>query len=891
MEARVPVNYTRAVITERIREQTAEMQQRLCAQLAVSQPGGEIFEAHGLGEQRSAFYDGLFSELAPALGPQAIAAVGSYGRRTLALWSDIDIRILVDNMRGGGAEESEALARSLLYPLWDAGLSVGHQVATVEMLLEAAGSDLPTLTSLLDWRYVAGSEEASHRLVTEARRRIFAEGSLEAVMSRLEREREGRHARFGGSVYLLEPDIRNGAGGLRDCAIIGWASKARWGVDDLESMVRVGALLSKEADELARATTMRQRIRNLLHADAGRRADRLTYDAQEAFSERLGFGEGSTGVERMMSEYYRTAAMVTSLLDAVLVRATPVLARRKPAEENLGEGVRSFAGAVTFEDSKVLAADPDLALRLVERAVERKMPLLSYAREFIRRAAGDPAWCAALRADRNAADRFVRLLLSPAGAPLKAGSVARELQELGLLLAMVPEFAPVVGRVHHDTYHVYTVDVHSVAAVDRLHALSRGELVEPSPLASRLAVEVGPSKVLYLATLLHDVGKSIGRRDHSERGAELSALILERLGFSAEERADVASLILHHLRMYQVATRRDLSDPQTVEDFVAVVENARMLRHLYLLTVADVSTTSPTSMSAWKASMLDELFTETDASLRGRPMVDLMREKAIDALRALALARGLDAERCIRFVESMRRRYPISHPPEALLEHATLVERAGDGWAVEVCVSDRHPDTLEVRVVAADAPGLLYQVAAALAACRLAVQMAEVHSRQTEHGHEQAVDFFWVRFPSVDPQEVERARRRLTNVLGDLFAGRVLAADLVSGIASPTHAKRLPAVPGRVNVDHRASARYTVLEISTEDRPGLLFTIAELLFRLGLNIHLAKISTEGARAADVFYVSERDGQKLDPEARSREVLSEIRKHVIASVPRGVEETL
>ena len=531
----------------------------------------------------------------------ALAGVGSYGRGAVALKSDLDVRLVAQK-----AGTAAAVAEALLYPLWDTGVAIGHQVVTVDEVVDAARDDLPTATSLLDFRHVAGDRALEAALRRRCEETIFAHSELLRFLARLEAEVTQRHERFGGSVYLLEPDVKNGEGGLRDLDLVRWAAKARFGVGSPEELVRVGAVVPREAAEILDASETLWRVRNLLHAHAGRRSDRLTFDEQEAIAPALGFGEGPDGVERMMSAYYRAARTISRSLETMMARATPVLSRRKPRDEDLGRGVRLFDGSVTLGEPEGLAKDPALALRLVSAAVDRGVPLFPWARDAIGRASADPSFCADLRQSPEAAARFVELVSSCKESALRAGSVRRELHATGLLLAMIPEFSPVVGRVHHDTYHVYTVDVHSVAAADRLAELVRGEHAAGFPVACRVAAEAARPRVLFFATLLHDVGKAIGGTDHSQRGAEMAVPILARLCFSPEDVEEACHLIRKHLVMYHVATRRDLDDPETLLELARDVHGREGLRDLYLLTVADLSTTSPTSMTSWKARMLDE---------------------------------------------------------------------------------------------------------------------------------------------------------------------------------------------------------------------------------------------------------------------------------------------
>jgi [protein-PII] uridylyltransferase len=862
-----------------------------------------------LGRRRTAMLDELVVRMFVAAvaktgvtEPIALAAVGSYGRGAVALRSDIDVRLVTKD--GHRRREAAAqVADALLYPLWDAGLSVGHQVTSQSEVLELAQTDLATATSLLDLRVIAGDASLVKDLVDRAYLGLFSEGELGRFVDRLEEEASARHARFGESLYLLEPEVKSGAGGLRDIDIARWAARARYrvGADPWQELVRLGVIVPREAQEMARAEELLWRVRNRLHAHAGRKSDRLTFDQQETIAIELGYarkpssppGEDedadaieaapssaspearAEAAERFMQEYFGHARIVSRSREALLLRAKPPKRRGKPVESDLGNGVRLFDGQVTV-DSHALLDDPALALRVYDACIRQRAPVLPFARDLIARFAADPTWAARLRASREAARLFLSLLCTVPEAPLKRGSVVGELHEVGLLLAMIPEFQPVTGRVHHDVYHVYTVDVHSVAAVDCLRAICRGDLAHERPLASRLAAELARPIPLFVATLLHDVGKgypdaSGSRKNHSVSGAELCDTILPRLGVTGEDAAEIRSLVLGHLAMYHVATRRDLDDPTTVRDFVPQVHGREGLRNLYLLTVADITTTSPTAMTSWKARMLDELYFAADAHLTGRS--DTHDAARIEKLRAAALSAwtGRKAE-VGAFLQTMPERYILSHAPESIVAHARVaLERTGPVHAA--LVPSRHPEVSELCVVAEDAPGLLAKIAAAITAARLEVLGAQVYSRNLRaagraHEMTEAVDLFWVR------GHVEQAMPRLLRDLDALCSRKMTADELIKerlGTGSPWRERPSPAVLSEVVVDDRASPNHTVVEVFAKDRPGLLYSLARGLHGLGLSIALSKINTEGTKVADVFYVNELDGSKVAPGPRFKAI--------------------
>ncbi len=864
--------------------------------------------------------DGLVSALLPCTQATlsttgkwidaTLAAVGSYGRGVLAPRSDLDVRIVVDR----DAERAQDVAEALLYPLWDAGCSIGHQVVSVDEALELARTDLSTATSLLDLRVVAGPRGRVDQLVQRALSGFFT-AEIGAFVNRLRDERSTRHQKYGGSLYLLEPDVKAGAGGLRDLDLARWAARARYGVKELEDLVRLGVLVPRELDEITKAEAFLWTIRARLHVRADRRSDRLTFDAQEELGRALGEAAPSEpdaiAAERLMQRYYGHARTVERYVDRVLDLCAPPRPRgRQMQQEVLAKGVRTFDGHATLEHPPQLYNDPALAMRLYHAGMRKGLSIYPYARDAVARAAREPNWSAGLRASREASQVFLECLATAADRVVAGhdgartgGSILRELHDVGVLLAMIPEFDPVVGRVHHDIYHVYTVDVHSVAAVDRLRALARGELASEDPLACRLAGDLARPIPLYVATLLHDVGKGGGGAGHSERGAEMSKAICARLGLSQEDAEEVRWLIAEHLTMYHLATRRDLDDPATVASFAETISQSggsplERLQHLYLLTVVDISTTSPTAMTSWKARMLDDLFLATSHHLaskqRGEETADRIlervRREAQDAWRA---AHG-DDPFLSAYLDGMPKSYFMGHTGAAIAAHAEVVEkRAAASAAVVVdAVPSRNPDAIELCVAADDRPGLLASIAAALAANRLDVMTAHIFLRPRGEGaRPEAVDFFSVRRANRDGEEAieplaPRELARIASDLEGLTAGRVDPGGLLRERRGASLKERpSPAVRAEVEIDDRASRRFTVIDVYAKDRPGLLFSIANALHEANVSIARSKIATEGARAADSFYVTEIDGSKVSSPARR----DEIKRAVTAAIERLARE--
>ncbi len=839
---------------------------------------GDISTGLTAGQRYSKIVDGLLSSLLYTTravmfpggdGPSvALVAVGSYGRRTLSVHSDLDVRLLSDT----DLASVRPLAEALLYPLWDAGLNIGHQVISREETIELARTDLPTATSLLDFRHIAGDEQLTAGLMQGAFDQVFGPSELPGFLSRLEKSSHERHERFGGSVFLLEPDVKNGTGGLRDLDVARWAARARFRIEDFEGMVRVGALAKREWRDISLAWRFLSNVRNHLHLTARRRADRLIFEQQERVALAMGYAAGGAGVESFMSDYYRHARSIELACRMSIARSLPVPAQ-PPHEEDIGGGFKLIDGRVSLVDKAALKEDPTLAIRVYRLAVDRDTRVDDATRQAIVRACASKPFCSRLRKNRSAGRAFADLVKVVQTTQFPGGSILRELHEVGLLLAMIPEFSPVVGRVHHDIYHVYTVDVHSVAAVDRLRALCRGDMAGEEPLACRLAADMARPNVLFFAALLHDIGKDLGGVNHSERGAELCPEILTRLGFEDAEIEEVQHLTRKHLRMYHVATRRDIDDPQTIREFCAEVHGQEGLNELYLLTVADVSTTSPTALTAWKSRMLNELYVAAERWFgdgppsRGVAYVTRMREQ-VRTLLGERSGPQLVPEFVDSILNALPARYIYANAASGIVKHLGVIfEARGLSLVRELDISEPY---LEIAVVADDRPGLLSCIAASLAACKVKVIGAQIYSFQVEGSPKRALDIFWVRAG----QESANARRLLPKIqqyLSDILAGKTEAVDLVRGEKQSMrwNFRPAPAVETEIFIDNRSATRHTVVEVLTQDRRDLLFWLSAAMHQEEVTIDLAKINTEGERVADVFYVTNRDGSKLEPDQVER----------------------
>ncbi len=796
-------------------------------------------------------------------GRLALVAVGGYGRSTLGLHSDVDVVFLCDDSSDPFVG---ALAEGLLYPLWDLGVDIGHAVRSVEETVRLAREDIRTTTTLIDFRRIAGSGSILDDLERSAREQVL-EPHLVEFLDALEQDTANRHRRFGGSLYLLEPDVKQGRGGLRDLDVAEWAARARWGARNEQDYVRTGALLAREVRELDDAREMLWRTRNLLHLRAGRQQDRLTFGDQEDLAQELGFVDGVTlGVEQFMQAYYRHARIVALTAERMLDRARPRRQGRAATFRKLADGIFLADDVISLEEPNRLESDPALAFRFYRQALRHQKRPDHSVRDAIARTAPDKRWRLRLQDSEEATQLFLSELLNVDSAPFRTGSTIAELHEVGLVTAMIPEFDPLVGRVNHDLFHVYTADIHAVKALEHLQALTRGES-RVSSLAARLAAEAPRRLPVFLAVLLHSLGRVRGK-DQEAQGARLAESVALRLGFSAIDAQHIGWLVREQKSLYRWATQRDIHDPQSLAEVVRMVGTSERLRDLFLCTIGVVSTANPKGISSWKARALEDLYLATLAELESgqTPIQTETRALEVKLQAVVGFAGDAGQEELQAFIDQMPDRYFLANPVDVVRRHARIA-RDRDPDLVTVRVGPGPSDDVEeVVVVSSDRSGFLADLTAVFAAHDLSVLSAQIYTRQRPAGNE-VFDVFWVKIGENTPMPA-RLAEELREDIARRITNRVSAEDLIArGSTPPPWAVRPgPQVPTHISVDNNASAKYTIVDVFTRDRKGLLHEIARTLHELDLSIAVSKVNTEGQSVADVFYVADQDGKKLrDPE--------------------------
>ncbi|HWE30522.1 MAG TPA: [protein-PII] uridylyltransferase, partial [Polyangia bacterium] len=657
-----------------------------------------------------------------------LVAVGGYGRGELCPYSDLDLWLLVPRGKSADAR-AQAIAEAMLYPLWDLRLEVGHAVRTVEESIELAREDLTACTALLDARFLDGDRALWEKFTREVPR-LF-DRDVNRVVKRLSQEKDERHARFGDTVYLLEPNVKNGQGGYRDLLVGLWAAKARFGVRDFGDLVTLGQASPRQVQALGDAHRFYLEVRTAAHFAAGRKQDRLTFEAQEAVAPRLfphprpKHHEGvesavEPSVEALMQQYFVHAKAVTRETDRLLVRCV-VEPRRRPTVRSVDASFTLFNGKLSLHDPEVFRHRPSEMLRIFTVALDVGADIYGHTKDLISERVSEGS----LINDPLAGRAFMRLLCDDRDT--RNPSLLEQAHDLGLLAAVMPEFAPCTGRVQHDLYHVFTVDQHQMYAVGRLKALARGELAAELPTPTQVLREVKRKEPLYLGTLLHDVGKPLGK-GHSETGAKLAVAIATRFGLSAEDVAQTEFLVRKHLLMSHLSQRRDLNDVAMLANLAQELNDEETLRELYLLTLADMSMVAPGNLTEWKEQLLRGLYVRTMAFYRRGADLGGTEQTAVVAKRKKRVAEliGEPEDKLVDWFASLPDRYVTLTQPRAMVRDLQLSRRRKGPVAVEVVHRPRKAVS-DVTVCADDAPGLLSKIAGVLLAHRIDVLSAHIN--------------------------------------------------------------------------------------------------------------------------------------------------------------------
>ena len=796
----------------------------------------------------------------------AVLAVGGYGRGEMAPHSDVDIAFVTPTKPTSWCEQ---VIEAMLYYMWDLGLKVGQSSRSLDEVVRMARSDLTIRTALLEGRYVWGDRE----LYDEASRRFWAEvvtGTEKQFVAEKLEERNERHKKLGDSRYVVEPNVKEGKGGLRDLHALYWIGKYIHKVRDASELVDVGLLTAEEYRAFRRAENFFWAVRCHLHTITNRAEDRLTFDLQREVATRMNFADrpGKSAVERFMQYFFLQAKQVGSLTGVFLAQLDGQFAGQKRGFfAALRKRRRKKVGPFVIDGGKLAVPSDDTfredPVRLVELFAVAAAEKVDIHPEAMRIARRDAVLIdAAVRKDARANTLFMDVLTSRNDPE----TVLRWMNEAGVFGRFVPDFGRVIAQMQFDMYHHYTVDEHTIRAIGLLALIEKGEAKLEHPLASEVVSKVASRRVLYVATLLHDIAK--GRRgDHSVLGAEVAMKLCPRLGMSAAETELVAWLVRWHLLMSATAFKRDLADYKTIADFVNTVQSQERLRLLLILTVVDIRAVGPGVWNSWKRQLLGDLFVSAEEMLRLGHKTHGRAERIIAKKQAVgALLKERDA--LIGTVgKQLGEAYWIAEPEDIIALNLQQMDTAlGEPLSVEAHWYPARGATL-VTVLAADHPGLFYRIAGGIHLAGGNIIDARIHTARNGT----AVDNFLVQDPLGRPLNEASQIARLKNAIADALANRVKLLPQLA--ARPLARPRADAFDVRpiVIFDNKASNRFTVIEVGARDRPALLSTLARTLFEARLVVHSAHIATYGERAVDTFYVTDVLGEKIDNETRMKAI--------------------
>lgn len=811
----------------------------------------------------------------------AVFALGGYGRREQCPHSDVDLLVLHS---GAVTPFVETVTESLLYSLWDARLQVGHAVRDAAECVSLGAGDLTIKTALLDGRYLCGSPELAGQYEAQVRCKLATTDVDAFVAAKLE-EASSRHDKHGGSVFILEPNVKEGQGGLRDLNHALWIARVKGDAGDLEALLERGIVTAKEYEEMAAAREFLFRSRTSLHFVTRTKTEQLTFERQDAIGARLGYqAEGNNSVgEMFMRDYYHHAAVMSRTTEDIVDRLiappekkTGGILQRLVKQRTARPGVSVVNDRVVL-DEKALEADPVNLIAVFRDCQRLDLRLSTRTRELVRQKAD--LLTQEVAESRAAVDVFFEILRAKDG----VYEALAQMNRLGVLGRLIPEFGRLFCMVQHDYYHVYTVDEHSLVGIRELELLRQGEHQHKSPFLTQTMRVCDRPELLFLAMMFHDLGKGYGG-DHDEKGALMVRDIADRLYMHEDDRSALEFLVRNHLLMSMLAQTRDIDDANLVVDFVRQVGTAENLTLLYLLTFADMRAVGPQIWNGWKDHLLAELYRRAVEMFATGMVTEADMESRAERTRHRLVERGAggaEKARLEAFLSSLPTSYFLGNPDEKIIDHWRLFESVGTSVFRHGIEHFPERGFTEFTICARDRLGLFRDMVAALSSHGLNILSVRLVTTTTGW----ALDVFRVEYIDA-PVDAETGDvwSSVADTLEGVFAGRVdavtRARQVLVGRTRRVGQKAAPRRGNtRVEIDNKLSREFTVLDVYAGDRPGLLFLVADAISGLGLDIHMAKISTHLTAVLDVFYVTDVGRGKIEDPVR----LDEIRGVIVGAL--------
>jgi [protein-PII] uridylyltransferase len=827
----------------------------------------------------------------------SVTAVGGYGRDTLAPGSDIDLLFL---FQPKPAEETHKAVEFVLYMLWDMGFKVGHATRTVEECIALSKSDMTIRTAILEMRYICGLQSLETELESRFDKEIVTGTGPEFIAAKLA-ERDERHRKAGDTRYLVEPNVKEGKGGLRDLHTLFWISKYYYHVRDTAELVALGVLSKHEYRLFEKADDFLWAVRCHMHFFTNKAEERLSFDIQRDIAGALGYHArpGLSAVERFMKHYFLVAKDVGDLTRILCAALEDQQAKSTPGLSGVfsrfTHRTRKIAGSTDFMEDRgrIALASPDVFKRdpvnIIRLFHVADINGLEFHPDALKRVTRSLSLIDnSVRESEEANRLFLSILTSKRDPAL----ILRRMNEAGVLGRFIPEFGKIVAMMQFNMYHHYTVDEHLLRSVDVLSEIDKGKADDLHPLANKMMPGIEDREALYVAVLLHDVAK--GRQeDHSIAGARVARKLCTRFGLSQKQTETVVWLIEEHLTMSMVAQTRDLTDRKTITDFSDRMQSLERLKMLMILTVCDIRAVGPGVWNGWKGQLLRTLYYETELLLAGGFSEVSRKERAVVAAEALfnALADWTQKDRKI-YSKLHYQPYLLSVSLDDQVRHAGFIrqaDKAGQALATMVRTDSFHAIT-EITVLSPDHPRLLAVIAGACAAAGANIVDAQIFT--TSDGR--ALDTIHVSREFKDDADELRRAGTIGRMIEDVLSGRKRLPEVIATRTKNRKKSKAFVIPPSVHISNSLSNKFTVIEIECLDRTGLLSEVTAVLSDLSLDIQSARITTFGEKVIDTFYVTDLVGQKISGDskranitARMKAVLAEEQDELRERMPSGM----